>query len=469
MFYLYVSHAKSGTSGSDETRRTDEAQEIIASAGTLGAGANYIYSGDFNFNGSTDTSYKAYIASGAGQAHDVANSGGNRTDTSAFQGLLTESATDLLYRDDAQLVSGSVLNGTNGLQLSATSYTAFFNNGSTPIGTSVNSGSNTSFPSLPNRAAVLSGLTTVTDHLPIVADYQFASVATISVSGATSATIITGGTATLGATLTNSAAAGSNNLNYTLSAVVLGGSATLGNPSPSAGTLAAGSSQPCAVAATSTNLGLNTISITASDPNSSNLSQSTTATINVLGHAAPSLSVSSGNNTRVMLGSQATTAGLVLSNGTSGLSGLASLDVNSLGSGVSGPTGGELVASGSALAYTATLSTAASGPQTQTFTLNAGDDHTLPGAFAATNISAGVSVTVVANRVVTASSASFGLVHLGAATSQPVTLSTTGADNDYTRVTVGNAGQDANGISVTGGGDPLLRGVGTGFGGLRAG
>ena len=59
---------------------------------------------------------------------------------------------------------------------------------------------------------------------------------------------------------------------------------------PSSGTLSPGTSQPCTVSATSTALGINTISLTASDPNSSNLSQTTTATLTVLDHAAAAFS-----------------------------------------------------------------------------------------------------------------------------------------------------------------------------------
>ena len=42
--------------------------------------------------------------------------------------------------------------------------------------------------------------------------------------------------------------------------------------------------------------------------------------------------------------------------------------------------------------------------------------------------------------------------------SQSITLSTTGDDNYFTRVSVGNAGPDANGISVSGGTNPLFNG-----------
>ena len=46
------------------------------------------------------------------------------------------------------------------------------------------------------------------------------------------------------------------------------------------------------MSATSTNLGINAISLTASDPNSTNTSQTTTATLTVLDHSNASLSSS---------------------------------------------------------------------------------------------------------------------------------------------------------------------------------
>ena len=124
---------------------------------------------------------------------------------------------------------------------------------------------------------------------------------------------------------------------------------------------------------------------------------SLTATLSVLGHAAPSLSVTTGNNQTVIVGTPSINASLTLSNGTSGQSGLASLDVNSLATGVIGPVGGALVASGSAQSYTAALNTNTLGTQTQSFSLNVGDDHTLPGASAPTSVSTGVVLTVLSH------------------------------------------------------------------------
>ena len=93
---------------------------------------------------------------------------------------------------------------------------------------------------------------------------------TVAMAAGSNATIITGGTGSLGTTVSNSAASGTNNLNYTLTAAVPSGSATLGAITSCTGSLAPSASQSCTVSATSTNLGVNTISLTASDPNSSN-------------------------------------------------------------------------------------------------------------------------------------------------------------------------------------------------------
>ena len=113
--------------------------------------------------------------------------------------------------------------------------------------------------------------------------------ATVGIS-AVGATIITGGSTAIGVTVSNSAPSPAANLNYTLGAIVSGGSATLGLPSPASGSLAQGAGQASTIMATSTNLGVNTVTLTASDPDSSNSSQSTTATLTVYDHASGSAS-----------------------------------------------------------------------------------------------------------------------------------------------------------------------------------
>jgi autotransporter-associated beta strand protein len=73
------------------------------------------------------------------------------------------------------------------------------------------------------------------------------------------------------------------------------------------------------------------------------------------------------------------------------------------------------------------------------------------------SVTVNYTATPLSNRVVTATSTSF-VIHLGQSVAAPITLSTTGSDSQYTRVTVNNAGPDANGMSVSGGTNPLFNG-----------
>jgi len=275
-FYLYVSHMLS----SGGNRQTVEATEIRNDAATLGASANIIYSGELNSQ-LNENGYPGYN----GLVVTATPSPGQGIDPGSTI-LKTYSATSLRYVDDHQLVTAPVYNGTNNFQIVSSSYTVFGNNGSTGNSGSVNQPSNTAMNDLGSNAmTVLGALTTATDHLPVVADYSVnigPPPAIIALSGAVSGRIMAGGSATLGATVANSAASGANNLNFSLAAAVTGGAATLGSVSPNSGTLAPGAGQPCTVSATSTNLGPNTTTFTANDPNASNSPQMINATLTVV-------------------------------------------------------------------------------------------------------------------------------------------------------------------------------------------
>jgi hypothetical protein len=174
-FYMYVSHAKSGTTSSDATRRNVEANELRTDALSLGPNAHIIYAGDFNVTGSSEAAYQTMISAGVGKANDTANPANNWTASASFKGLMTETATAMRFRDDFQFVSGPMLS-QNGLQLVPGSYTVFGNNNSTAFGAAVNTAGNIALGDLPNRLDVLNALTTATDHLPVVADYQVIGV-----------------------------------------------------------------------------------------------------------------------------------------------------------------------------------------------------------------------------------------------------------------------------------------------------
>jgi endonuclease/exonuclease/phosphatase family metal-dependent hydrolase len=186
IFYVYVSHAKSGTGTTNADDRNEEAQIIRNNEATLPAGAAVLYVGDFNGDGSTDAAYQTFaantspsgVAQGAG--FDPLNRPGTWALNAAFQDILTESSTDLRYRDDLELVTQNVLNGTAGnIGYVAGSYHTFGLNGTTPVNGSVDSGSDTALnsdlvqdgPTFISASALYGYLTTASDHLPVVADF----------------------------------------------------------------------------------------------------------------------------------------------------------------------------------------------------------------------------------------------------------------------------------------------------------
>jgi hypothetical protein len=198
-FTIYVSHMKSGSAGSELSgsngyRRNVEAQAIRDDAYTLNDGLNgttsnevahIIYSGDYNWGAASENAYQTMISSsvhsGIMKAYDTLNPSNNWTtsgsSSSPYQGLFTESATYVQYRDDVQLVSGPMTNQA-GMQLVPNTLGAFGNGGNIfheSVTSSDNSGALTDLTPSSYRTSVLNALTTATDHLPVVADYSFAT------------------------------------------------------------------------------------------------------------------------------------------------------------------------------------------------------------------------------------------------------------------------------------------------------
>lgn len=172
-FYFYVVHYKASGDATSKNRRNIESTTIRADADALGPNAHIIYSGDFNFtSGRSETAWATLVAPGNGKALDPLNPTGTWTNTSSFRGLMTESATSTNIRFDFQLVTAPVLS-QQGVQLVPGTMETFGNNGSHPFGVSVTSASNTALGDLANRTTILSLLTSVSDHLPVVADYVY--------------------------------------------------------------------------------------------------------------------------------------------------------------------------------------------------------------------------------------------------------------------------------------------------------
>lgn len=191
-FYIYVSHYKSGTGTANGQYRQGEAVIIRNDeASYLPAAARVLYVGDFNITTSGEASYQTMLLNSApngasqGQGIDPFNATGATsinwgtytTDTNILA-QETDSATDLRYRDDLQVMTTNVYDATlGGLSYVPGTYHTFGNNGTTAYYGSVNSGSNTALgnslapdPTI-SAAQLYLDLASASDHLPVVADY----------------------------------------------------------------------------------------------------------------------------------------------------------------------------------------------------------------------------------------------------------------------------------------------------------
>jgi hypothetical protein len=193
-FYVYVSHYKSGTTASDLTSRSGEAQIIRTNeAIDLPANARVLYVGDYNVTTSGEASYQTILSSTApngiqqGQGIDPMNPtnnpninwGASTTDTNILA-MESESATDLRYRDDLEVMTTNIYYGTpGGLKFVPGTYHTFGNNGTTAYYGSVNNGADTALnnrlvtngPVFISAAQLYLDLANASDHLPVVADY----------------------------------------------------------------------------------------------------------------------------------------------------------------------------------------------------------------------------------------------------------------------------------------------------------
>jgi hypothetical protein len=240
-FYVYNSHYKadldSPAPGANATKRLNEADAIRLNSDALGEGTHAIYAGDYNvyYSDSREPAVGRLTAAGAGQANDPAGQIGNWHNSSSFAAIHTQSpcvsssvsGTSNCFagggmddRFDFQLVTGELLDGA-GLSYINNSYHTFGNNGST-FNLDINSASNTvplTGVTSYTKAQVLSALHTVSDHLPVVADYQVPAIMQ-ALAGTIPTSIDLGSSFNLGVTVSNSAnvitANGADVLHYSL-------------------------------------------------------------------------------------------------------------------------------------------------------------------------------------------------------------------------------------------------------------
>lgn len=237
-FYAYNNHYKADTGLENNARRLLEAQGVRANSDALGDGVHAIYAGDYNIQSTSSTAYQHLLSEGAGQAIDPLNPGNsfqswNTNSTyasyhtqspalvSRYSGQTTGGLDD---RFDFQLVTSELMDG-EGMSLIPGSYHAFGNNGTT-YDDDLDDASNTypftgvSFTSY-TRSQLLTNLASVTDHLPVVADYQLPAKLSAELASAVPGSVTLGAAVSLDVLVQNAAsvliAGGADELDYTLS------------------------------------------------------------------------------------------------------------------------------------------------------------------------------------------------------------------------------------------------------------
>ena len=239
-FYVYNSHYKA-SQGTDPSavlsnadRRLAEATAIRTNSDALGNGAHAIYAGDHNFYDfdADEPAFGKLTSAGNGQAVDPINRVGTWHNNSSFADVHTQSPTTterftdqvtggMDDRFDFQLVTSEFMDG-EGLSYLSGSYHAFGNNGSTYNG-NIDAAGNTYIMSgvtSYTKSQVLTALASVTDHLPVVADYQIPAKMGVELA-AVPPVVTLGASISLDVTVSNLAnvvaAIGADELDYTLS------------------------------------------------------------------------------------------------------------------------------------------------------------------------------------------------------------------------------------------------------------
>jgi endonuclease/exonuclease/phosphatase family metal-dependent hydrolase len=385
--YIYNSHYKASTGSTNEARRDFEANTIRTDSDALGQGANIIYAGDFNLRSSNEASYQTLLSAGNGQAFDPINTPGNWNNNAAFAAVHTQSPHDgsdglvtggMDDRFDFQIVSGELIDN-EGLSYIPGSYRAFGNNGTT-FNQAVNAGSNT----YPLSQSILNDLAHVSDHLPVVADYQLPAMMSVGV-GATPSTVIVGAAVDVPVTVTNNAPVlvtnGADELDYTVSGSggVTGGAVGIANA------LAGGNLHNLSVDTSAAGLVSGTADVVSTSQNVANGVFGQNIDVTVLDHADASFASGSDQNLLTIDFGTLGTGGVVnspfdLFNLEQTLGFTAGLDLDSIvGSGDTAVLGSNLsafagLAAGNSNAFSASFDTAATGSFSATYTLNLSDE-----------------------------------------------------------------------------------------------
>lgn len=477
-FYIYNSHLRPSDSTSDANRRGVEVTELRSNSDALGEGAHIIYAGDMNFYRTNDAGWSAFTAAGAGQAHDPVNAVGEWNNNSNFTSVHTQNPrTQMDDRFDFQLVTAEVLDG-RGFAYITNSYWAFGNSGNHVFNQPINTGSavaglnavltNYSTAQISN---VFSALTSLSDHLPVVADYQLPARLGVTTNPLASRVIV-------GAVLSNSFAVsnsapvtvsnGADRLDYAFSGSGQVSVAGVGT------NLALTAANQHSFTFSATNVGTNvgTLLVAASSPQAANANVTNHFSVDALHRAAPSFASNASTLSleidlgTLNFGDAAATQSFDIFNraGALGSAWTARLDLDSITpvvpAGIFSTTLSPFanLNAGSAASYQVSMATGALGDFSGTYTLNLSDEN-LPGAGSHTltlNVRGGVAgnLSVGSGQTRTESNAITGAGSLVKEGQGTLALA---ASNSYTGDTIVSSGTLALAADATLGASDLIR------------
>jgi endonuclease/exonuclease/phosphatase family metal-dependent hydrolase len=177
---IYVAHFKAGDTPSDEATREQEAARLRINTDQLSAGTNFIVVGDFNLYRATEPAYIRLLdQTSPGYFLDPVNRYGNWHSSSNFADVHTQSTRTVQLADggstgglddrfDFILVSQS-LKSLGGVDYAEGTYWAYGNDGQHFNQQIVN-------PPYPISEQIAFALHDVSDHLPVVAEFDFGVV-----------------------------------------------------------------------------------------------------------------------------------------------------------------------------------------------------------------------------------------------------------------------------------------------------
>jgi endonuclease/exonuclease/phosphatase family metal-dependent hydrolase len=173
-FVIIAAHFKAGNTSSDESDRAKEAQAIIDWVDAHNED-NILLMGDLNTYSSNETGFQTLVAGNTFRFEDPATSIGNWHNNSSYASLHTQSTRTsgnchsgggLDDRFDMILCSEALTEGDERITYSPNTYIVVGNDGN-HFNNAVNSGTNYSVGS-----ATLSALYLLSDHLPVIADFD---------------------------------------------------------------------------------------------------------------------------------------------------------------------------------------------------------------------------------------------------------------------------------------------------------